>query len=357
MLDQLLQQLQKATKPADVFGPLPIGDEATLRRRYHELVHVAHPDHNGGVREATEAFRLLQHWYERAQRNTARGSEPDVTLTITTKHATYTAVASTLEGDVCDLYEANDPDGEILLKIVREPRDNDLMQAEARALGRLKRELAGKAVGAHFPTLVDAFAMKDEVGATRQVNVLQRERRYVTLAKVVQAFPNGVEPADTGWMFNRLLAALGTTHNEGLVHGAPVLDHILVRPSDHNGMLIDWCYSAEAGNAIKAISPAYHEDYPPEVLVRQPASPSTDLFIATRSLVRLLGGNGDANSLPSHVPRAMHALIRACLIPAPHRRPQNAWQVFDDWREILQRLYGPPTFRPLHMPQPATQGR
>jgi len=46
----------------------------------------------------------------------------------------------------------------------------------------------------------------------------------------------------------------------------------------------------------------------------------------------------------------MRALLRACLIPSPQRRINDAWELLDDFQDILQRLYGPRTFRPFHMP-------
>ncbi len=347
--EQLLQRLQQATAPADMFGTHS-SDEAAIRQRYLKLVRVVHPDHNRGVPEAAEAFRLLRHWYERALQDAGRASPSSVDFTVVSRRATYAAVASKLEGDLCDIYEATDQSGDVLLKVVRQPHNNDLMQAEADTLTRIQRELAGQAVSAHFPTLVEAFKSRDEAGASRQVNVFKYDHRFVTLHDVVREYPRGVDPADAGWMFNRMLAALGAAHSLGIVHGAVILPHILVRTDDHNGMLVDWCYSVENGGTVAAISPPYSPDFAPEIHAKQPASPATDLFMAARSLVRLLGGNGDADSLPSQVPRAMQALLRACLIVAPHRRYQSAWQVFDDWQEVLGRLYGPPTFRPFHMP-------
>jgi hypothetical protein len=150
-------------------------------------------------------------------------------------------------------------------------------------------------------------------------------------------------------MFNRMLTALGLAHSLGIVHGAVLPTHVLVRPADHNGMLIDWCYSVPAGEPLKAISRAYAADYPPEVEARQAATPATDIYMAARCMVRLLGGRAATLEPPAHVPRPIRTLLSACLLPAPRRRANDAWQVFEDFREILGRLYGPPQFRPFHI--------
>jgi serine/threonine protein kinase len=180
--------------------------------------------------------------------------------------------------------------------------------------------------------------------------VLRAEAGYVSLAEVLRAYPSGLAAADAAWMFNRILTALGVAHSQGIVHGAVVPAHVLVRPADHNGMLIDWCYSVPAGEPLKAISPPYAADYPPEVHARQPATPATDLYMAARCMTRLLGGHAATLELPKSVPRPIRALLSACLLPAIQRRADDAWQVFEDFHAILGRLYGPPQFRPFVMP-------
>jgi hypothetical protein len=71
--------------------------------------------------------------------------------------------------------------------------------------------------------------------------------------------------------------------------------------------------------------------------------------MAARCMVRLLGGRAAPLEPPAHVPKPIRALLAACLLPAPQRRANDAWQIFEDFREILGRLYGPPQFRPFYI--------
>ncbi len=351
-LHNLLNLLRSATGPADVFDALVGDPQAALKRRYRELVTIAHPDRNqGSIDAANEACKALQEWYAMAQRQLAQGvygCAPRISAT--SKLHQYHGYAPPLQGDLCELFPAEAAGDPVLLKVARLARNNDLLQAEALALRKIGRAMDGQLTRAHFPTLVEHFLLRTAAGDQRHTNVLRAETGYVALAEVLHAYPNGLAAADAAWMFNRILTALGVAHSLGLVHGAVVPAHVLVRPDDHNGILIDWCYSVPTGEPLKAITPPYAADYPPEVHAKQSATPATDVYMAARCMARLLGGHPTTLELPKSVPRPIRALLSACLLPSAQRRIDDAWHVFDEFHEILGRLYGPPQFRPFAMP-------
>lgn len=334
------KQLRAAASYKDVFGT----SDAELHRRYRSYAFVVHPDRNlHREREAAELFAILQQLYEEAIGQHAP-------LVIETQRNRYMCDAPSLHGDLADLYGATSNGVRVLLKLARDARSADLMQAEMCALATIDSALAGQAARAFFPTLIEHAQIRDASGAQRRLHVFKDEHDTWSLAEVLRAYPRGLDTADAAWMFNRLLAALGLAHNQGLVHGAVLLPHLLVQPENHGGMLIDWCYSVPVGEPIRAISPQHRDDYPPEVPTKQAATPATDLYMAARCMVRLLGGSGDVGSLPASVPKLVRALLASCLIPAPARRANDAWQLLDDFRSVLAELYGPPRFRLFVMP-------
>lgn len=350
-VDKLWQQLRDAADWQSAFQPLAQDSASGLKQRYRELAALVHPDlHPTEPAQAVEAFQLLQQWYTVAQSAlTETAGGPRVKVTAKTGH--YQSNCAPYAGDLCDLYPAtnlttNAPTN-VLLKVVRSAQNNDLLRAEGKALRQIDGALAGKPLRAHFPTLIDQVQLRGQAGELRVVNILCHEKDYFSLAQVLQRYPAGIAPADAAWIYKRLLAALAVTHDLGLVHGAVTLDHLLIRPSDHNGMLVDWCYSVPIGESIKAVSPAHHRDLPPEVLAKTPASAATDLYMAAGVMIRLLGGDPTRGEFPTTVPKVMQALLQSCLITSPHRRPNNAWELFDDFEAILRRLYGAPKFRPF----------
>jgi hypothetical protein len=125
---------------------------------------------------------------------------------------------------------------------------------------------------------------------------------------------------------------------------------VLIHPADHGLVLVDWCCSVPGCYAakdpsglvpavVRRLAGAGH--YPPEVLAGRPASPATDVFMATRCMTGLLGDG---------VPRPLRAFADGCTLRAPERRPGDAWRLLGELDEVLERLYGPRRFRPFAMP-------
>lgn len=350
-LKLIWQQLRDADDWQSAFQPLPQHSLAAVKQRYRTLARLVHPDHHPTEQAlAVATFQRLQAWYERAQQTLEAPTMSDP-FELTSRTGHYRSSGQGHRGELCDLYwatrQGSGTTSPVLLKLVRQASNNDLLRAEGSTLRLLAQELQGEPLRAHFPTLLDQVQIRDLDGETRMVNILAQEQANLALARVHHGYPAGLDPADAAWIYKRLLAALAITHDLGLVHGAVTLDHLLIRPRDHNGLLVDWCYSVPCGGVIKAVSPRYRADYPPEVLAKQPASPATDLYMAAKVMVRLLGGDPATNALPATVPKAIGAFLQSCLIAAPHRRPDSAWELFTEFDALLQRCYGPPKFRPF----------
>ncbi len=334
-LDAAVAELDAARTPADLFG----ADPAEAARRYRRLARIVHPDATGG-RTAPAFTRLTELW--RAYQTAG---------TLTTPRGGYRLAPRTARGDLADLFPAHPTPGSggggVVVKMPRDPRDGDLMEREAVALRQLPKDGDGRFLP-YVPRLVESFRHRDAAtGVERRVNVLAALDGFHSLAAVRAAYPDGVDPRDAAWMWRRLLVGLGFAHRAGVLHGAVLPEHVLIHPGDHGLVLVDWCYSVpgcyapiDSSGQVPAMVGRYADWYPPEVPARRPASPATDLFLATRCMTWLMGGQA---------PRALLMFARGCLAPAPGRRPDDAWRLLAELDELLERLYGPRTFRPFHL--------
>ncbi|MFG1924576.1 molecular chaperone DnaJ [Cryptosporangium sp. NPDC048952] len=314
-----------AEEPADLF------DSEDAFRRLRRTVHpdVAPPGSEG---IATSAFTRLTELWDSA-RIRPGSSRTDSCRTARAPMIGRYPVGKAIEGDLADLF----PSGTALLKIARDPADNDLLTTEAEALRLLPGD---RRYRAYFPLLRETFVVEDE-GDYRAVNVLDHCDGFVSLADVERAYPDGVDPRDAAWMWRRLLVALGAAHRAGVVHGAVLPEHVLIHPDDHGLVLVDWCYSALAGASVPALVERYRDAYPPEILAKEPAVPATDLYLASGLMLRLMGGRAHEK---------LRRFANGCRFTAPRMRPDDAWQLLAELDELLQTLYGPRKFRKFTVP-------
>jgi len=308
--------IEAASGPGELFG-------ADAARSYRRLARLTHPDTCPGDERTARAFAKLASLWQRHQAALRSGRQ---------------AGPLVARGDMANLYRF----GPGLLKLVRDPADNDLMRREAEALTRL-RDQADARFRAYFPSLVRALRQEDiRSGIRRHANLIGPLTGFRSLAEVRSAFPAGVDPRDAAWMWRRLLVAAGAAHRAGVIHGAVLPEHVMIHPAEHGLVLVDWCYSVPApAGRLRAVVQRYRPWYPPEVLAGQPAGPDLDIWLATRCMTELIGGR---------MPPRMAAFARGCLLASPARRPRDAWRLLAEFDELLECLYGPRTYRPFAMP-------
>ncbi len=277
-----------------------------VRHAYRTLAKIVHPDVAGAARRgpANEAFAKLNALY----------TERDVDGVVRPKRQ-HTFGDPDRRGDLADLFE----DGDLLVKVVRDPVNNDLMAAEATALRRL--HLHGRPdYRAYAPALKQSFSYYG-----RTVNVLGRQQGFRDLAEA-----SNLESVDLVWIWRRLLAGLGWAHRAGIVHGAVFEEHVLIDPRVRGLVLVDWCYSTSIGARPKALIAAREYQYPPEVPEGRPVSTATDIYLANRMMTRLFGPD---------MPHPLRRFADGCLYDAPRMRPQNAWRLLAELDELIPPRY------------------
>jgi hypothetical protein len=189
------------------------------------------------------------------------------------------------------------------------------------------------------------------------MNVIAQLEGFYTLEQIHATFPNGLDPLHLVWMWRRLLVALGYAHQNNVVHGAVLPQHVLIHPEMHGLVVVDWCYSVTSDDGdyppISAIVEQYRSWYPDEVLSKQAPSPATDIALAARCMMQL-GGDDPLRPLHASVlPKPFRAFFNGCLLKKQAARPDDAWALLEEFDELLERLgkpFYPRRFRPFVMP-------
>lgn len=326
------KEIRGAKRPEDLFGPHDNPGRGG-KLKYQRLAKVVHPDAGG----SDELFALLGRLWDRWERRT----NGKVAFTVDTRRAHYEATERLYVGSVANLYDSVKDGQQVLLKIPRDPRNSDLMEREARALKALA--LDGEERFDHFyPHLLDTLKMRDsDTGKERRLNVLSTEQgNWYTLAEVHQAY-SILDPRDVAWMWRRLLHILGYAGSRNVVHGAVLPENVIIEPEKHGLMLVGWSYASTDGQPISAMVKTYKGWYPPEVHDKKTPDAATDIYMATNLMAWLMA---------DRVPRPIRAFIKGCALESQGMRPHYAWKLKDELDELIERLWGPRTFRAFTMP-------
>jgi serine/threonine protein kinase len=273
-----------------------------------------------------------------------------------------------LEDDDDDLIEVP-----VIVKICNDPGNNDLLIRESQVLsGLTSTDPDQSKFNLYYPTCYGGFDSRGQRG-----NILSLVTDCFSVADILKAFPNGIDYRDMAWMFKRTLVGLWWAHKRGFLHGAVLPPHILLLGQNHGAKIIDWCYSVSTRELalentprrsrpvgepdptdsiyanmtrIHVLLTEYADYYPPEVPNREEASEATDIYMAAKCMVALLGGDVKTNKMPDSVPREIQNLLVLCLNPQRRMRPSKADDVHEAFDNLLKSIVGKPTFRPFELP-------
>jgi LSD1 subclass zinc finger protein len=250
-------------------------------------------------------------------------------------------------GEISDAYlaeRARWPTERVLLKILREPEDAPLFDREWEVLNTLQRSEAPGA--ALFTTLLPQPVVRGlvEDGTCRGRRAMAfrwatgfRE----TLEGVRRAYPRGIDPQVSIWMWRRILELLTFLHRSGVVHGAVVPPHILVEDGEHGIRLVGYSAAGASGTPLATQCGRFEPFYSARRL-----SPGADVAMSARSIAYVLGAGGAGTDVPASVPEPLADLIRRVASDGA----EDAWDLRESVGKVARTLYGPPSFHPLMMP-------
>jgi serine/threonine protein kinase len=365
-LQEIAQKLSQAQCPEDVFGEIEgcLKDKlASLKTSYHRLARITHPDlyrTREDQRAALAAFQNLTAWFSSAETKLKAGlygQNPDsARIRIDTRKRSYHLNGRYTESLIYNHYPCTfDEDGQTnqaIIKVARDPQDNDLAQNEAALLDALKTGKASKKFAPYLPQMIDSF-LYQEGSLSRQANVFTYQPGWYSLEEVRQAYPDGLDPKDMAWIWRRLLVALGFIHLNGVIHGAVLPGNIWILPEEHGLRLQEFSFAVGdlemPGCSIAVIDPAYEGWYPNEVHKKQAPAPGTDIGMAARCMIELLAGDPLRGTYPERIPPFIRSFFKGCTLPGKNARPQDAWALKEEFDVLLNKHWGERKFHPFTM--------
>lgn len=325
------EKIEAAKAPSDLF---PDADAA--RSQYRRLARIVHPDKNpDDIHRAEAAFaRLSELWTMYSGGHTATSSDSF----FTTKRHTFSIQKLYDRGDIANIYHATyDGDNAAAVKIVRNPKHNDFIANEIEALKTLN-DVPDKYRNYHLRT-IDSFRHRDvSTGKDRRAVVVTWLDGFVSLADIIAAYPAGINARDMAWIARRLFIALDLAHTLDLAHGAVFPEHVMVHPTDHGLVLVDWTHSRSFNEKLTTAVSSYYKDGWYGTAFDKPLDHRLDINQASRTLEALLGEQGA---------RPFRAFFRGCRLAST----PIAGQLLEEFDSLLFELWGPRRYRPFEMPQ------
>ena len=264
------------------------------------------------------------------------------------------------QGELADVYTARLarwPTELVIVKILRDRQDAELFDNEWNALQALQKS---DAPGADtFTRLIPQPVVHGDITAGsfagRRVSIFRwASGFYHTFDEVIRAYPGGIAPRASIWVWRRILEVLSFIHASGMAHGAVIPANLLVQENDHGVRLVGYSLAGQLNEKLGAVSPASAAFYPKPAQSWSTLTPQLDLVLSARCIAALLGGDPETASLPGTVPARLAEIVRRIALSAPGgagcMAGQNAWAIREELGQIAQEVFGPPRFIPIKMP-------
>lgn len=377
-LEYIANQIEQAEFPEQIFGNLT--DEKQGYSVYRQLAKLTHPDlYPDPISNALaqSAFRRLSQFWDAALQKLRNGTDLDVseeyeTIIIQHRKKEYIVTTQLFQGEIYNFYPCTYFDGPAeqtgVFKINQDPIHNDLLKNEAQVLKQLSDSPNFEKHQAYFPKLIDSFPYIDPSDAQpRQVNILAQRDGFFSLRQVRESYTTGIDPKDMAWIFRRLLFGLGFAHKNNIIHGAVLPQHIFIHPEKHGLIIAEWSNAliAETPSTIpiEPITNSFLEIYPKKVRdakelsfdEKETHTPGLDIYMSAKLMSYILGADTNTWNPPNIVPKKIKTFLLGTALENPNSRPQDAWQLLEEFDNLLESIWGPKKYHPFSMPKKANK--
>ena len=174
---------------------------------------------------------------------------------------------------------------------------------------------------------------------------------YHTVEDVMRAYPQGIPPRASIWVWRRILEMLSFIHASGMAHGAVLPAHLLVQENEHGVRLVGYGSAGQLNQKLRAVSPRTNSYYPKPGLSGLTLTAQLDLALSARCMAALLGGNPETAVLPDSIPAPLAGIIQRIALAKPaNGAKEDAWTIREELGEMARQVFGPAQFNPIVMP-------
>ncbi len=259
-------------------------------------------------------------------------------------------------GETCDVYtgrRARWPTELVVIKVARKMQDAPILEREWEAIKLLQASGASGAetFSALIPQPVRHGISTGGSHIGQMVNIYRwASGFYHTAGDVINAYPQGIPPRASIWIWRRILELLTFIHASNMAHGAIVPSHLLIQENDHGVRLVGFSHAGRKGQSIEAAVGQDAMYYPDTTQMERKLSNQLDILMSARCIIALLGGNPSDGSIPEIVPEMLAKTIRRIAMARPDDVDcQNAWTIREELEHIANKVFGPPQFIPIIM--------
>lgn len=352
------EKIGNFSQPEELFGDLgstPSQQSQQLEASFRSLMQLYHPDIF--VRQPAELFyvteiaKCINAFHEQAMAKIKVGTYGcDIQGMIQTSCHDYFVTDLLVEGAFADIYQGYYTDRQsnvplrkdVVIKIISDSAWNSLVD----------REVAFYRKVAHFcfPGYIEDFRTPQG----KKGIVLTHIAGGYDLIELLRMYKQkcqspGLSQEHLFWILDRFLSALGFLHQRGILHGNLQPDNLMIQPSNHNGLLIDFLHcriDPLAEDVFAVVNPAYCA---PEVLTRRfKPHPVSDIFSLGVCMIEMLGGRNGRLEEAVDLHPSLRRLLQKMVLPDPAKRADDAWALAAELKKLRQQLYGAkPNFIPL----------
>lgn len=262
------------------------------------------------------------------------------------------------QGESSDIFTgrlARWPTELVLIKVLRDEQHKVSFEQEWKTLEFLQKS---EATGAEtflrlIPQPVVHGIAQGGAFAGKSVSIFRWASGFQhTFEAVRKAYPQGIAPRASIWVWRRILEVLAFLHASGAAHGAVLPEHLLVQENDHGVRLVGYGRAGRLTEKLEIIEGQGDGFYPQFARSLPKLSAPLDLVMSARCIVYLLGGDPSTAALPPEVPALLASLIQKTALAKPDDlMTTNAWSIHQELGSIAAQAFGPASFHPIVMPK------